>query len=412
MRFALAVHGSRGDVQPAVAVGAELARRGHQVRIAVPEDLVELTAASGLPTQVLAPSTADLLASPLVKERLKSKNPRVRLRALGEVADHGRATSEQVMGELADASDLLVTGPLAQDRADAIAQSRGIPFVPLHYCPLRPNASLDVRYRAYPRPVSRAMWQLADRVYWMTVRGADRRLREQLGVPQAKGPLGRRLRNRGVPEIQAYDATLFPGLAEDWGPQRPLVGFLLPDTATRHAMTSGTDATPAVVEWADADEPPVYVGFGSMKITAEQISGIVTALLDRGLRVIGHTDHELPQHDRLLHITGPVNHEVLLPRCRGAVHHGGAGTTAAVTRAGIPSVIAWLSADQPMWAAALRRSGAGAGNRLTRFGPADLDPLTDPVIATGAARLAEQLTPPAEAVGRACEILTGVAADR
>ncbi|ANY22319.1 nucleotide disphospho-sugar-binding domain-containing protein [Gordonia terrae] len=409
MRFAFAVHGSRGDIQPAIALGAELTRRGHEVRLAVPEDLVTMTAASGLPTQVLAPSTAELLASPLVKERLKSKNPRVRLRALGEVAEHGRATSERVMAELADASDLLLTGPLAQDRGEAIAQSRGIPFVPLHYCPLRPNGSLDVRYRPYPRPVSRAMWLLADRTYWLTVRGADRRLRDELGLPAAKGPLGSRLRARGVPEIQAYDAALFGGLAAEWGTQRPLVGFLLPDTATRHAMSAGTDATGSALDWIADGEPPVYVGFGSMKITDEQIAGIVTTLLGRGLRVIGHTEHELPQDDRLLHVAGPVDHEVLLPRCRGAVHHGGAGTTAAATRAGIPSVIAWLSADQPMWAAALRRANAGAGNRLARFGPDDLDPLTDPAIAAGAARLARRLTPPAAAVDRACDILLAAA---
>ncbi|UPW10209.1 glycosyltransferase [Gordonia terrae] len=409
MRFAFAVHGSRGDIQPAIALGAQLTRRGHEVRLAVPEDLVTMTAASGLPTQVLAPSTAELLASPLVKERLKSKNPRVRLRALGEVAEHGRATSERVMAELADASDLLVTAPLAQDRGEAIAQSRGIPFVPLHYCPLRPNGSLDVRYRHHPRPVSRAMWSLADRTYWLTVRGADRRLRGQLGLPAVKGPLGRRLRARGVPEIQAYDTAFFPGLAEEWGAQRPLVGFLLPDNATRHAMSAGTDATGSALDWIADGEPPVYVGFGSMKITDEQIAGIVTTLLGRGLRVIGHTEHELPQDDRLLHVAGPVDHEVLLPRCRGAVHHGGAGTTAAATRAGIPSVIAWLSADQPMWAAALRRANAGAGNRLARFGPDDLDPLTDPAIAAGAARLARRLTPPAAAVDRACDILLAAA---
>ncbi|MCZ4649883.1 glycosyltransferase [Gordonia amicalis] len=409
MRVSFTVHGSRGDIQPAVAVGAELARRGHEVRFAVPEDLVELTAATGLDTRVLAPSTGELLASPLVKQRLKSKNPKVRLAALREVADHGRATSEQVMSELAAVSDILVTGPLAQDRADAIAESRGIPFAPLHYCPLRPNAGVDVGYRSNPRPVSRALWWLADQTYWMTTRSADRRLRSELDLPPAKGPLGSRLRRQGRPEVQAYDAALFPGLESDWGPQRPLVGFLLPDKDTRAALLNGDDATSHAVEWATAGEEPVYVGFGSMKITAEQIGGIVTTLLDRGLRVIGHTDHELPRRERLLHLDQPVDHEALLPRCRGAVHHGGAGTTAAATRAGIPSVIAWLSADQPMWAAALRRAGAGSGNKLARFGPSDLDPLTDPAVAAAAARLGRELTPPADAVDRACEILLDAA---
>ncbi|MEO9326813.1 nucleotide disphospho-sugar-binding domain-containing protein [Gordonia aurantiaca] len=405
MRFAFTVHGSRGDIQPAIVVGAELARRGHEVRFAVTEDLVGLPGSAGLPTRVLAPSTAELLASPLVKERLKSKNPRVRFAALREIGDHGRATSEQVMGELADVSDVLVTGPLAQDRADAIAQSRGISFVPLHYCPLRPNRGLDVGYRELPRVVSRAAWAAADRAYWLTMRSGDRRLRDELGLPHVKGPLGKRLRSRGVPEIQAYDATLFPGLDAEWGPQRPFTGFLAPDAELRAVLSDDTEATSRAVAWATAGEAPVYVGFGSMKITAEQIGGIVTSLLDRGLRVIGHTDHALPQHDRLLHLTEPVDHDSLLPRCRGAVHHGGAGTTAAATRAGIPSIIAWLSADQPMWAAALRRAGAGCGNKLARFGPSDLDPITDPALAEGAARLAKRLTPPAEAVDRACRIL-------
>jgi UDP:flavonoid glycosyltransferase YjiC (YdhE family) len=154
----------------------------------------------------------------------------------------------------------------------------------------------------------------------------------------------------------------------------------------------------------------VYVGFGSMPIEPDHFDKIVGTVRRLGLRVISHTPHVLPERDGVLRVTESVDHEALLPRCRGAVHHGGAGTTAAVARAGIPAVIGWLSADQPMWTAAVRRLGTGDGCRLTNLDEAELALLLEDEVADSAVRLAERLTPPDEAVAKACDVLLAAAA--
>ncbi|QTI68785.1 glycosyltransferase [Gordonia sp. L191] len=411
MRIAFALHGSRGDVQPAAAVAAELVRRGHSVRLAVAADLVEPFARTAIPTTELCPSTADLLASPLIRNDLKSLNPRTRFRALREVSAYGVDQSERVMAELADDADVLVTGLLAQDRAATVAESRGIAFVPLHYCPVRVSGSVSPTYRTVPRAVSRMVWTLADRIMWLSTRGADRRLRARLGLPPDRRPFSRRLREDGIPEVQVYDPALFSDLPHEWGPQRPFVGFLCPDKEIRAAINDGLDRTDAAIGFACSGPPPVYVGFGSMRAPGDRMEFVVTTLLDHGLRVIAHTDLDLPVADsRLFRVSGTVDHEALLPHCRAAVHHGGAGTTGSVLRAGIPSTVGWFSADQPIWAAALRRCGAGTGNRLSRMTAADLSALTDPGVQAAARRISERLLPLNHAVDAACEIITNAAA--
>ncbi|ROZ98259.1 glycosyltransferase [Gordonia sp. OPL2] len=408
MRFGFAMHGSRGDVQPGVAVAQALADRGHEVTVAAPEDIVPAVARTGLSARVLCPDNSELLRSPLVKQRLKSKNPSVRLKALSEISAFGADTSEQVMGELAQDADVLVTGLLAQERAATVAEGNDTAFVPLHYCPIRSNETVDVF--GAPRWARRALWAIGDHVNWWTVRGRDSDLRRRLGLAPAGQPLPQRLHAAGTPEVQAYDPALFPGLPNEWGPTRPFTGALLPDAGTRRRF-NGDDgrATEAAIVWADAGRPPVYVGFGSMPVEAGRIDGIVGSLIGFGLRVIAHTSQEITARDDVLHVADALDHEQLLPHCRGAVHHGGAGTTAAVARAGIPAVVGWISADQPMWTAALRQLGVGDGRRLRLLGANDLAILLDDDVADAAAALATTLTPPDVAVARACDVLEAAA---
>ncbi|MEE4023648.1 nucleotide disphospho-sugar-binding domain-containing protein [Gordonia sp. PKS22-38] len=409
MRFGFAMHGSRGDVQPGVAVASALAERGHDVTVAAPEDIAHAVSRTGLPTKVLCPDNSELLRSPLVKERLKSKNPSVRFKALAEISAFGAEMSEQVMRELADDADVLVTGLLAQERAATVAEFAGATFVPLHYCPIRANTSVDM-FGGTPRWARRALWFIGDQVNWLTVRKRDNDLRRRLGLPPARRPLPRRISVAGTPEVQAYDAAFFPGLAAEWPARRPFAGALIPDEQTRKAFNGDHGAaTDDTIAWAGADGAPVYVGFGSMPIERERLEHIVESLVGLGLRVIAHTDHDVPGGDAVLRVAGALDHEALLPHCRGAVHHGGAGTTSAVARAGIPAVIGWLSADQPMWTAAVRNLGVGGGRRLKSLETDDLRLLLDDQVIGAAAELATRLTPPDVAVAQCCDALEAAA---
>jgi sterol 3beta-glucosyltransferase len=116
-------------------------------------------------------------------------------------------------------------------------------------------------------------------------------------------------------------------------------------------------------KWLNAGEPPIFFGFGSMpvadpeallRLVHEACSGVGA----RALVASGWTQFPRTRTPEVM-VIDPINHDALLPRCRAAVHHGGAGTTAASLAAGIPTVVCSLFADQPLWGFRVTALGAG-----------------------------------------------------
>ncbi|MEH3154842.1 MAG: glycosyltransferase [Gordonia paraffinivorans] len=362
MKVTVAANGSRGDVQPLLALARELRGRDHQVVVGVPVNLLPLADACGVAAREFAPDTADLLASPLVARDLKSRDPRTRSRAIRQVTEFGAGTMDDRLLEMADGADVVVTGPLGQERGATVAEHHGARFTPVHFCPIRPNRAVRVPLGPVqsipPGRLTGAMWWAVDRFYWRSsARGADDALRGRLGMRPAGGPLGGRLLEAGLPEIQAYEPTLFDDLVAEWGALRPLVGFLdLADDAV-----GGSAGGEAIDDWLDDGDPPVYVGFGSMPLPNPVASygHLLAAIAGQDRRVLlcagpnGPAAREAVAAagvpDGAVCVTDAVDHRRVLPRCAAAVHHGGAGTTAACLRAGTPMVITWFSADQPLW---------------------------------------------------------------
>lgn len=120
---------------------------------------------------------------------------------------------------------------------------------------------------------------------------------------------------------------------------------------------------------------------------------------------IGNFDH--------VKVVSAVNHTAIFPECRVVVHHGGAGTTAAGLRAGIPTLILWLWLDQPIWAAAVKQLKVGSGRQFsatTRESlDADLRSILTPQYLTRAREVATQMTKPAESVASAADLLEDAA---
>jgi|SRR5271157_4197553 len=411
MKFVLASDGSRGDVEPCVAVGRELLRRGHEVRVAVPPNLVGFVESAGLVAVAYGLDTQTLMEARRNLACL-SRNPwRIKdLIGLWRESWEFRSRCWREIGttltSLADRADLLFTGRVFEDTAANVAEYYDIPLVTLHYLPVRPNGQL---LPFLPAPLTRSAMTMKGWLAWRTAKKLEDAQRRELGLPKATGPSPRRITERGSLEIQAYDEVCFPGLAAEWAKwngQRPFVGTL--------TMELTTDADDEVASWIATGTPPIYFGFGSMPVespadTLTMISAACAQIGERALVCAGWSDFSRVPHFEHVKVVGAVNHAAIFPACRTVVHHGGAGTTAAGLRAGVPTLILWWAGDQPYWAAAVKRLKVGTARRFSTSTReslvADLRRILAPQYVARAREIATRMTKPAESVAATADLV-------
>jgi sterol 3beta-glucosyltransferase len=367
MRIAVFAGGSRGDVQPMVVLGAELARRGHDVVMATPDDQVEFALRLGLETVPLGIRARDFLESEEGRRWLADGDSRRFFASMLEAKWRVAPAIRKAMLTAARDAGLIVSGVINLDDAACIAEAQGIPVVGLHLAPWRPNRafpSLAVSSRRLPAPVNRLTHELAGRMEWKATAAYVNSFRRELGLALATSPTPATMARAGYVEVQAFSRHLVPEL-NTWGPQRPLVGFIVP-TAGQRRLWGEAETDGPLDDWLAAGEPPVYFGFGSMPVgeserTLALIRGVARALGVRAL--VGAGWARYPSRsldgDGDIRVVGAIDHDTVLPRCQAAVHHGGGGTTATCVRAGLPAVVCSFSFDQPFWGRRLESRGVG-----------------------------------------------------
>lgn len=408
MRFALASYGTRGDIEPSAAVGRELVRRGHDVLLAVPPELVGFVESTGLAAVPYGPTVQDFLDEEFLRNMWADffRNPiRLVLKVWDPIIKYWQEVGT-ALKSLADGADLLSTGLNFEQAAANVAEYYDIPLASLHHFPMRANGQL---VPSVPSPLVRSTMTTIEWLFWRSTTEIDNAQRRELGLPKATHRSQRRIAERGWLEIQAYDDVCFPGLAAEWaawGGRRPFVGAL--------TMELTTDADDDVASWIASGTPPICFGSGSIPVesptaTVEMISTACAQLGERALICFGGTDFsDVPQFDHVK-VVGPVNYASVFPACRAVVHHGGSGTTAASLRAGIPTLALWSSADQPYWAAQIKRLKIGSGRRFSATTPnslvADLRTILAPDYAARAQELSTRMTKPAESIETTADLL-------
>ena len=407
MKFAMACYGTRGDVEPSVAVGRELLRRGHDVCMAVPPDLVCFAEAAGLATVAYGPELQAFLHEDFLRNFWTQlfRNPIRSLRELWEPIARYWGETSATLTSLADGADLLSTGLNFEQAAANVAEYYDIPLIALHHFPMRANGQL---VPILPSPLVRSAGTLTEWLFWRSTHKVEDTQRRELGLPKATGPSPRRIAERKSLEIQAYDEFCFPGLAAEWAKwdgRRPFIGTL--------TMELTTDADDEVASWSAAGTPPICFATGSIPVespadTVEMISAACAQLGERALVCFGGTDFSHVPHFDHVKVVGPVNYAATFPACRAVVHHGGSGTTAASLRAGIPTLILWSSADQPYWGNQLKRLKVGTARRFSTTTHeslvADLRRILAPQYAIRARELATRMTTPAKSVAKAADL--------
>ncbi|MFE3544620.1 glycosyltransferase [Nocardia sp. NPDC059177] len=348
MRALLAFTGSRGDAQPGILLARELLARGHSVTLALSPNLVDFATAHGIAAVGFGRDSAELLRTQHEDRRFRSPSPRQRWRAVLELQRRGVAEAVRDLLVLAPGHDVLVTGMAGEEAAEKAARRVGLPLAAVHFFPIHPNRSVPVLPTVWGARIPGGL----NRRIWSGLRWArDAALAQPLGeFGIVEHPLPDRV------SIQAYDIDLFPGLAAELPGGHPITGFAVDTDGFL-----GGPADPALDAWLAAGTAPIYAGFGSMAV--DDPAALVTMLravcARRGRRLLlaaGWAGID-PVLSPEVAVVEQVDHAAVFPRCLAAVHHGGAGTTAAALRAGVPQVICSVQADQPYWGRALEQLG-------------------------------------------------------
>ena len=363
MKVLLLAFGSRGDVQPYVALGAALRARGHSVTLATAQGFESLIERHGLTPASVSADIRELIARPEMQAALHSW--RARLKAFRETKPLMRALLEDMTAiaretrpEVLIYSVKAPSAPHLAEALDAVAlPSFQIPaFVPTGAfpSPLLPLPSLgSFGNRAGHRLLKALMAGVAGRMVkdW-------RRTSLGLEGPGPRDPFeGFAPDGRDLPRLHGYSRHLVPG-SGDWALREAVTGYWFLDQA------AGWQPPAALARFLAAGPPPVYVGFGSMPSSqsAALTRSVLAALATTGQRAVLATGwgglSEVEAGERV-HILESAPHDWLFPRCATVVHHGGAGTTHEGLRWGRPTVVCPVFGDQPFWGRRIAELGAG-----------------------------------------------------
>ena len=362
MRVTLLTVGSRGDVQPYVALGTGLRAAGHAVAVATGPAFEPLVAQHGLEHRRLAVDYEGLMESPQARALLAGA-PWRSLRFLREtVWPMLRQLLEDGWAAARDA-ELVVYHPKAL-AGYHVAEQLGVPGVLASPLPaFTPTAAFPSPLLPVGNlggPLNRLTAALLLRVSTAPYRGLVNAWRRQaLGLPP-QPPLASELERDGQPVATLYGVSphVVPTPA-DWPPMAIMTGYWFLDES------AGYRPPPELERFLEAGEPPVYVGFGSMAGSDPDRTTrmVVRAVEQAGVRAIlatgwGGLATRMPLPSSILAIRS-APHDWLFPRVAAVVHHGGAGTTAAGLRAGRPSVVCPFFGDQPFWGRRVHALGVG-----------------------------------------------------
>ncbi len=401
MNITILTGGSRGDVQPYVALGAGLRAAGHAVQLISTVDFRDLIVDAGLDF-VAAGTDTDVAAKHALAALAERGNIIEMLGATGRGATQFARTTAAVTVAAAQGSHRLIAGLGNQFTAAAIGQKLGIAVQQAYLVPLTPTRAFpSVLAPVPPLPLPGVANYLSHRaagqMIWQMFRDADTIVRREvldLPPPPFFGP--QHTTHASEREIlYGFSPHVVPPPA-DWGTEVHVCGYWFLEPARDWQPPA------ALVDFLEAGPPPVYVGFGSMvnRKPVEMAELVLAALARTGQRGVlyrgwgGLSAADLPHN---VYMTDAVPHTWLFPRMAAVVHHGGAGTTAAGLRAGVPSILVPFFGDQPFWGARVAALGVGpqpiARPRLTRENLADAiqRAVTDPHVRTRAAALGAQI---------------------
>lgn len=409
MRITIVSMDTRGGVQPYVALARGLVGRGHAVRAIAPSDLTSSFDGSAVEIVALDGSVEEVLrGAGGAAEKGALASIRLSMRELpGRIEGWTRTALAACRG-----SDLVLGGVGGMVVALSVAEKLGVPFVEAH---LQPIGAPTAAYPAVMLPgtpawlggwATRASHRLSELAIWKPFEGPMMRSRERV-----LGLSGRPMAHRSQPVLYAFSRHVVP-VPTDAARARHVTGYWFLDAAASFRPE------PRLEAFLGRGGPVISVGFGSMGSAdpAELARTVVSATRRAGARAVllsGWGGLRAVEDDDVLAVDS-VPHDWLFTRVAATVHHGGAGTTGAALRAGIPTLVVPFTMDQPFWGSRVAALGVGPlpipRRRLTEdaLARALSTMLTDVPMRARAAALGEAIRAE-DGVGAAIEVIERLA---
>jgi UDP:flavonoid glycosyltransferase YjiC (YdhE family) len=352
VKIFMATYGSRGDVQPLVALARGLAARGHEATLAGPPEWQSWARSLGCPYTPLGNDLRPFLARGEASHRPGAAIAFHNL-VIDEVANQFEELPQMVAG-----ADLAVGASLCL-ALSSVAEALKVPFRYLAFTPqmLPSDAHPCPIFQHQRRPawINRLGWRLNTLVQNLDLRPRLNRHRRRLGLSPLRDIWPHLL---GRPLLLACDSELAP-VPGDLG--LPVVQTGYPHLETEAALPADLEA------FITAGTRPLFAGFGSMPPpdTRCWVPLVVDAVRANGRRLVLQADPAAiasckalcPGTDLFIRPSFP--HAALFPRLKAVIHHGGAGTTAMAARSGVPQILVPHILDQFYWAERIRRRGLG-----------------------------------------------------
>ncbi|XP_012484574.1 sterol 3-beta-glucosyltransferase UGT80A2 isoform X1 [Gossypium raimondii] len=364
LQVVILIVGTRGDVQPFIAIGKRLQEYGHRVRLATHSNFKEFVLTAGLEFYPLG-GDPKVLAGYMVKNKgFLPSNP-------SEIPIQRNQMKEIIYSLLPACkepdpdsgipfkADAIIANPPAYGHTH-VAEALKVPVHIFFTMPWTPTSE-------FPHPLSRVKqpagyrlsYQIVDSMIWLGIRDMINDVRKKkLKLRPVTYLSGSQGSDSDVPHGYIWSPHLVPK-PKDWGPKIDVVGFCFLDLATNY------EPPESLVKWLEAGPEPIYIGFGSLPVQEPErmTQIIVDALEQTGQRGIINKGWgglgNLAEPKDFVYLLDNVPHDWLFLRCKAVVHHGGAGTTAAGLKAACPTTIVPFFGDQPFWGERVHARGVG-----------------------------------------------------
>ncbi|KAL1565190.1 sterol 3beta-glucosyltransferase [Salvia divinorum] len=364
LQIVMLIVGTRGDVQPFVAIGKRLQDYGHRVRLATHSNFKEFVLTSGLEFYPLG-GDPKVLAEYMVKNKgfLPSGPSEIPIQ---------RNQMKEIIYSLLPAckdpdmdtgipfkADAIIANPPAYGHTH-VAEALKVPIHIFFTMPWTPTSE-------FPHPLSRVKqpagyrlsYQIVDSLIWLGIRDMINDLRKKkLKLRPVTYLSGSQGSESNIPHGYIWSPHLVPK-PKDWGPKVDVVGFCFLDLATNY------EPPESLVNWLKAGPKPIYIGFGSLPVVEpEKMTKIIIkaleitkqrGIINKGWGGLGN----LAEEKDFAYLLDNCPHDWLFLQCAAVVHHGGAGTTAAGLKAACPTTIIPFFGDQPFWGERVHARGVG-----------------------------------------------------